>query len=295
MKKWDGSWHNTTLRAIQDCGEYFRRRFVEGEEGMPTLRLHRGSVVARVVADAHKRQMEVLGREHDGDPSPLVNVPGSNESRNEARDFAASYFDDDLTTRGYTLEPGETPAAIGRAKDMAVGLAELYVGDVAPLVNPVAVERKITLKPKDTDLVLHGTLDLVDLRKDGEWVRDQKTGERSPASGLAHTSQQLTFYHMLRTAEVGKEPAGVALDYLVRTPVKGDRKHVVLTSSRTPEDVAALAHRINHAVDAVKRGVFIPASPENWKCSPRWCEYHATCKYAQGRKTWKLVEGGLVE
>ena len=92
---------------------------------------------------------------------------------------------------------------------------------------------------------------------------------------------QLTFYSMLRQAEVGHLPKELALDYLVRTPSKHEQKHVPLVTTRGPEDVASLVHRINVAVEAVKKGIFVPASPDAWYCSATWCEYFHDCKFTQ--------------
>jgi hypothetical protein len=183
----------------------------------------------------------------------------------------------------FESEPTPDGAAAAKAgsKDFAIDLSAFYVEELAPAINPVAVERKITVKPKDSDLEIHGTIDLIDGTPTGEHIRDTKTSEKSPSKDAAEKSQQLTMYSLIRFAEKGELPTGLTLDYLVRTPARAERKHVPLHTTRDQQDVAALVNRINTAVEAVKRGVFMPTNPDNWWCSPQWCDFHSTCVYVR--------------
>jgi hypothetical protein len=124
-------------------------------------------------------------------------------------------------------------------------------------------------------------MDLVAKSSGGEVVRDLKTSEKSPSKDAADRSQQLTMYALIRQAEVGALPVKLTLDYLVRTPARLDRKHVPLDTVRDAEDVGALVHRINTAVEAVKRGVFMPTAPDSWWCAPAWCEFYGSCVYVR--------------
>jgi hypothetical protein len=261
-------WNNSALTKLERCGEAFRRRYVEGEYVPPSPRMLRGTVVHKVASAAMLRKLE----EHA--------VP----STEEAKDLAATEFEQQWAG-GVSLdaEPIEGSADLekARSKDFAVDLSEFYVSGVAPRVEPVAVERHIEVRPKDSDLVIHGTMDLVARVPEGEIVRDLKTSEKSPSKDTADKSQQLSFYAMLRQAEVGALPVKLTLDYLVRTPARAERKHVPLDTVRDPEDVQALVNRLNTGVEAVKRGVFMPTNPDSWWCSRQWCEYHASCVYVR--------------
>lgn len=261
-------WNNSALTKLERCGEAFRRRYIEGEVVPPSPRMLRGTVVHRVASAAMLRKLE----EHE--------IP----SRQEAKDLAATEFEQQWAGGvSFDAEPIEGSAALekARSKDFAVDLSEFYVGGVAPSVEPIAVERHIEVRPKDSDLVIHGTMDLVSRVAGGEVVRDLKTSEKSPAKDTADRSQQLTMYALIRQAEVGALPVKLTLDYLVRTPARAERKHVPLDTTRDAQDVGTLVHRINTAVEAVKRGVFMPTAPDSWWCSPTWCEFYRSCAYVR--------------
>jgi hypothetical protein len=99
---------------------------------------------------------------------------------------------------------------------------------------------------------------------------------------MAAQSQQLTFYAMLRSAETGQLPKAEILRYVVRTPKKHDLKRVELRTVVTKTDIDAMAARLNAAFQAIKQGIFVPASP-GWRCSARWCEYFHDCRFALRR------------
>jgi hypothetical protein len=256
------------LNCLERCGEQFRRRYIEGERVPPSPRMLRGTVVHRVAKTALLRKLE---------ENELPSIE-------EAKDLAATEFEAQWAGGvSFEQEPTNESANAAKAysKDFAVDLSAMYVGHVAPAVNPVAVERQIKVTPKDSDLVIHGTLDLVDQKPEGEIVRDTKTSEKSPNKDAAERSQQLTYYAMIRQAEVGQLPAALQLDYLVRTPARAERKHIQLLTQRSSDDVRSLVARLNTAVEAVKRGVFVPTSPESWWCSPSWCDFYSTCVYVR--------------
>jgi hypothetical protein len=261
-------WSNSALACLERCGEQFRRRYIEKERVPPSPRMLRGTVVHRVASTSMLRKLE---------PKEIPTVE-------EAKDLAATHFEQEWAGGvSFDQEPTQESVATAKAgaKDFAVDLSGFFVEELAPAINPIAVERRITVKPKDSDLVIHGTIDLIAAGPDGEVIRDTKTSEKSPAKDVADKSQQLTMYAVIRMAETGQLPAGLTLDYLVRTPARLDRKHVPVHSTRDREDVGTMVHRINKAVEAVQKGVFMPTNPENWWCSRAWCEYHPSCVYVR--------------
>ena len=263
-------WTNSALSTLQGCGERFRRRYIEEDWRPSGPRAIRGTAVHRVARVGLLRKMTTH------------TLPSSEE----ARDLAADAFEMEWS-RGVTLtreEIGAGDAVKADSKDFAVDLSAFHIEKVAPAINPVGVERRITVQPQDSDLVIEGTIDLIDRDPRGwETIRDLKTTEKSPPAGTADKSDQLTMYAMIRMAEVGTLPASLILDHLVRTPERHDKKHVIQETERTPFDVAALVERLNTAVEAVSKGVFVPASADAWLCDPRYCEFFHDCPYTQGR------------
>ncbi len=261
-------WSNSALSTLQQCGERFRRRYIERERTPPSPRQVRGTIVHRVASRALMRKLTAK-------TLPTIE---------EARDTAAAEFDR-AWKAGVVLSDEElahgSAAVAGESKDFAVDLSGFHVGAVAPAITPIGVERRIIVRPKDSDLEINGTIDLIDQRPEGETIRDLKTSEKSPVATAAETSQQLTLYGLIRLAETGRLPRHYALDYLVRTPKKAEKKHVPLPTQRDADDIRALVARINTAVEAVKRGAFVPANPDSWFCSKAYCEFWGSCVYVR--------------
>jgi RecB family exonuclease len=254
--------------ALQNCGEMFRRRYIEKEYSQPNARMIRGTVVHKVASRAYFRKLQAQG------------LP----SIEETKDTAASEFDL-AWRRGVVLSEEEAQQGITAvrdgSKDFAVDLSAFHIATVAPAVEPIGVERKITVKPKDSDLVIHGIIDLIDKTATGEQIRDLKTSEKSPFVDAAEKSQQLSMYGLIRLAEVGSIPERFTLDTLVRTPVKAEKKHVQQHTVRDGADMRALVNRINTAVEAVKKGLFVPADPSHWLCSKTYCNFWDSCPYTR--------------
>ena len=261
-------WSQSALWLVQDCGEAYRRRYLLKERYPSSIRQIRGTVI-------HAVSHAALARKLSADALP---------STEEARDLAADQFDR-LLKEGVSYEPEDVAEGIdtvnGRSKDFSIGLSAFHVESVAPTIRPVAVERRITVKPKDSDLTISGKIDLIDASPFGETIRDLKTSEKSPRKDQAEVSQQLTMYAMLRWAEVGTLPRLLALDYLVQTPKDKRESYVPMLTRRSPDDVQSLVNRLNMATEAVKKGVFVPANPDSWRCSPRYCEFYSSCPYVR--------------
>src|SRR5574341_692712 len=264
-------WSISRLMIAEDCGEAHRRRYVERERLPSTWRALRGSQVHDVAAKAHGAIMET----------------GSPITVEEARDLAATGFDARIRHEGVTLNSQDVlegaKKVLGRAKDYAVAMSAHYVGLVAPRVRPVAVELPVELAV-DSTVGLRGRIDLVERFSEDdverEVVPDLKTSTRTPPADTAHRSSQLTTYALMRRVSTGKLPDAVRLDYVVRTPT-GRMSHVSLPSKRSEADVAALIARFNVAVEATRKGVFVP-NTTGWRCSERWCEFWTTCRFVSG-------------
>ena len=267
------SWNNSKIESILRCAEAFRRRYVEGEIVPPGVAMLRGSTVHAVARENFRARLEP-----EGEPFTVE----------QARDLAATdfaerwaggvSFTDEERAEGLTKVRGET-------KDAAVDLAGLHAKEVAPCIEPVAVEEQILVTPKGTNLLLHGTIDLQERVVGGIGIRDLKSKTKSPSKTEADDSPQLTLYALLVTAKTGRPPVNIALDHLVRTPEKHLLRWVEQRTERGKEDFQALINRIGAAANAVSKGVFLPASERDWFCSPVYCGYYdAGCPYVSRKK-----------
>lgn len=235
-------------------------------------------------------------------------------SLEQASDTAADCFEASWE-RGVALTKDQEAEGVGKVrgqtKDVAIDLARFHTSELAPAIMPVAVEREIIVKPKTMDITIIGKIDLIDEQPVPEApsdhvasrqmdiagdvlriVRDLKTSEKAPFNkapdnNAAFNSMQLTIYAMLDAAEQrqktgkAKLPDALYLDYLVRTPVKGDKYRVSIRTERTMEDIQVLVRRMNVAIDAVKKGVFVPADPGAPGSPCSWCDYKPSCIYVR--------------
>lgn len=276
-------WSNSSLTTLQQCAHKFKLKYLDKQWRTSGYQAKRGIAVHHVAKEAHKRQM-VSMKLWEGSVPELSEDPGSPRSVEEAKDIAAREFEK-AVQQGIALSAKDrlVPEAELRAsqKDSAIALSALYVSDVAPSIKPIAVERKVEVKPRDMGITIMGYIDLVedDL---GEVIRDLKTGDKAPFKDAATYSQQLTMYNMIRASETRKIPRESKLVHLIRTPTAHETSVVVQSTTRDIEDLRRLRERLMTAVEAVDKGVFVPADQAAAGSPCSWCEYRdGTCKYVK--------------
>lgn len=265
-------WSTSKLTMLQMCGEKFRRHYLDNDRMPGGPPMHRGLAVDRAVSES------LVVKKKTGD-EPIAEAN---------RDIAATEFEK-TWSEGVWFNPEErqqdTKKLKASTKDAAVDLAGLHANTLGRQIQPIEIQHKIETWPLGNDISIVGFIDIVDLQADEtralEVIRDTKTKEKAPNPSDAHESQQLTMYALLRMAETGRMPDALALDVLWKTPAKGELKHQVLPTTRTKDDFVSLVNRINEGIEAVDKGVFIPASEGAWNCSPRWCAYWDTCRFVR--------------
>ncbi len=165
------------------------------------------------------------------------------------------------------FEKDEDP---GKVKDETISLATLYHKEVAPTVQPVAVEQKVEVEFENTPYSLLGYIDVLD---DQGYIRDTKTASKSPSENEINKSLQLTAYAMAHRTLYGKEEAGVKLDYLVQTKTP---KVVTLEGKRTQKDIERFLKTMGIVAHAIDNQIFYP-NENNYLCGPEKCGYWEIC------------------
>ena len=261
-------WSPSALNLLSQCGEAFRRRYVEQERTPTSPRQLRGQVIHRAAQHSYSSQLAT---------QTLPSVK-------DIKDLAATDFDERWKL-GVALEPEEREAGEdatkGASKDFAIDLSAYHVERVAPSVTPVAVEEKMSAALPESDILVHGVVDLIALQDGQDVVRDIKSSDKAPNANAAETSLQLTVYAQLVRAELGHFPQRLQLDYLTRSPAKRLKAFIPLVTTRDDEDIRVLGARVQAAVSLVEKGVFIPAPADSWQCSERWCPYWHDCVFVR--------------
>lgn len=265
------SW--SQINTLHRCGEQYRRSYIEREISPPGVALLRGRAT-------HKAQERNL----------LTKLEtGELLEPEEVRQIASDAFDSELDAEyvidgnyGAMVEDGQTEdQVVGFARTEAVELAGFHAEKVAPEIDPTAIEVRIEIPPSESLPVEF--VSILDVIHRDTTILDTKTTAKSPSRDQAHTSEQLTSQGLAFTARYGREPEGLALDYLVRTPKRGDLKHVRLPTTRTRQDMRSFVFRANAALRSIQEEVFLPAPTDSWQCSEKFCGYTQDCPFFRGR------------
>jgi hypothetical protein len=244
------------------CGEQYRRRYVEGEIIPPAIAMLVGTGVHSAAQKNHEQKI----------------VTHADLPTSDLQDIAATAYSMRAQEEGVFIEAENklrAAEAVGEGKDHAVSITTLYAERCAPTIQPVLVEER-------SSFALPGLCDVqfvIDVVDDSERIRDLKTAGARKNQADADKSAQLTCYSLGYEALRGHAPSELRLDVLVRTSAGKLAYQNDLVSRRTHDDYQALINRMAAQVRAISAGVFPPADPENWACSPRFCGYWHTCPY----------------
>lgn len=254
----------SAIDMLSKCGIQYEFRYVKGMKIPPAVAMVAGSATDKAV-EADLTSKMVIG---ELEPEEKV--------RAIARDEVVKRWNDEGVNLNADERAEGEKAVMGRTIDKSVALSTLYHRQVAPVVEPIAVQRRYRLPIDDFAFDIVGVIDL----QEPTTVRDLKTGGKSPSKDGAHNSEQLTMYGLAVKALDGAAPEKMALDTLVYTP-KGKTSIVTLETTRTDADYLVQIQRVKQAGSVVVAGNFMPARPTDWWCSEKWCGYHSICPYVQ--------------
>ena len=239
--------HQSQLNMILRCGEQFRRRYVLGHIIPPSIAAARGTGVhyANELNIRHK-----IIYEYDMPADDLMDA---------ARD---KYVD--VLSNGVYLPKEEHSAKkrlLGEGLDQTVRLTKLYREAVAPILKPAEPEAQFKVTVPGTDLTIAGTMDLqADNRVD-----DLKTSTRSWPKDRIFKEIQPVLYSLAHELLTGRKPE---FHYHVLVALTSGEKHQALSLRADQRMYKALIEKLKIAYQSVKAGIFLPANPTSWWCSP---------------------------
>lgn len=175
--------------------------------------------------------------------------------------------------------------------DEGVMMVEKYHAEVAPNIQPAAVESKFNINIPGLRRSITGYIDLID---DKDIVSDHKTSKKVPDSLTLQKSHQLTLYKMAFRQKHGRDPKGLRFDYLVRKSSKKTGKWVEIHPMPVQRHAAhehafvETAKTVSNSIDAAN---FFP-NPDTFICSPMGCGYWSRCmgRVLQGEKVEAFEE-----
>jgi hypothetical protein len=252
--------HQSMINTWLRCGVQFERRYLLGEIIPPGVAARRGSA-GHKGADLNAKNMI----EHNMELLPLDSL----------QDAVRDEFVRLVKEEGVFIPPdqlSEKNTILNDNLNQAVTAIEKYHTDVAPTIKPVASELKITADV-GFDLPIGGIIDLAEDRR----LRDLKIRGKASNKDAAAVDIQPSFYYELYKAHFGFYPDEFIYDEIV--PLKTKTNYNPISTTR---DTASLA-RWRLYVEAFLRdlnvGIFRPADPGHFLCTPTWCGFYQTCPY----------------
>jgi RecB family exonuclease len=232
------------VRTFTDCAYRWFNKYLLGEPDPPNAALAGGTSVHHAIAANFRYKLE---EKRDLDTEGVIGI--FRESWNEQQQLAL--FRDE-----------EDPKELGAA---AEGLVRLYMNEVAPTIQPAAVE--LPVNGVLGGVRINGILDVIDTA--GK-IHDVKTAKATPSSIDPMYRFQVATYRRLAPNASGL----VQLDTLVKlkTPKRVEQQFEI-----TEADIRATDTIYPLAQQAMRSGYYMP-NRLSMLCSRRHCPYWRNCE-----------------
>jgi hypothetical protein len=267
--------HQSTLSQALKCPEQLRRRYIEMEIIPPSIAMGRG-IGVHAANEANLKHKLVKGKD-----MPLDDVLDA------ARDGYVHAFEE--AGNQVYLPKGDQPAKrrlMNEGLNDALRCAELYRHEVAPRINPIAIEEPFLISVLGIQRPLAGRMDYQEL----PLVGDLKSTTKKWAPHRIHEEIQPVFYSYVHEHERGVRPEFRYDILIARRGKDGNPTSTELQTqslSPTTGHYRALFAKLQAFERMLDSGVFMPANPGAWWCSERWCGYWQTCPYVGNSKSKK--------
>lgn len=183
------------------------------------------------------------------------------------------FFSDDFDMRTPDTEwDGEEP---GSFKDRGAGGLELYQAEVAPIVQPAAVEQAFTMKMSNKPWSFKGILDVLD---ENQVIVETKTTSRRTSKPKPEHLLQATAYATGFRCQHRQQEGGVRLDYVVAIQ---NPELISFPVAIEETDITFFLNQISRVAHAIEQEVWI-ANRASFLCSRKWCGYYQLCEKQVG-------------
>jgi len=256
--------HQSMISMFLRCGLQFEKRYLENLKIPPGVAARRGSSFHKAAEVNHKQKMETKADLPLGD----LKDAGRDEFVRLVKEEGVFIPTDKLTDKN---------ALLNEALNESLSAIELYHRDIAPGIEPAAVEKALVANI-GCALPIGGKLDLIEPTR----IRDFKCGKTKNQT-WADRAIQPTFYHALYKSEYGAYPEEFRYDII--SPLKTKTNHIALPTHRDDTDIVNVRLTINEFIKALKAGDFHQADPDHWICSEDWCGFWWICSRGALKRT----------
>lgn len=247
-----GAFSHSQYETYKSCGRAYEFKYIQNQRLAPGPAMARGTAIHSAVETALRYKMA-----HGSVPSLESQLAVAAAAFDKAKEAVELWGDD---------EPG-------KLKDLSLSLYRVYHAQALPKINPVEVEEPFIVKVGT--VTVRGVIDLVDRATEHPGdpgrleVADLKTSAAKWSESDVKNDAQLSLYTAVKRLAFGR------IDNLVSTKTPAMHR---LQTTRGPRDHRNLIEDYEQTVDAIKRGIFLMAPMDSWKCTPKWCGYYAQCR-----------------
>ena len=268
--------HHSMIGMLMRCPMQFYYRYIEGLKEIPGIGLIIGTQTHKSAERDFLHKIETEGRLL---PDKQIGDLARDGARFAFESEEILYHDDEKSLGIVKVQDA--------AVDQTVALCKLHHAELAPIIDPLAVEEKFVLKFRRESgeyfpYEFHGTKDLI--TEPG--VRDLKTAGKSPTKdpeggyimradhwfqGLGYTLSE--FYERDH-----KMPDIFGADYLVKL-----KTPKLIRTAGMPTRAMLKMYRglIHTAYETIRKEAF-PPNINGWWCTKRYCGYwENTCPYGR--------------
>ncbi len=292
--------HSSHLALLYRCGIKFQRIVINGEYEPPRTPLIIGTAAHSVIAKNLTNKIE----------------KGTLLTREAVQDFSRDEFIKEWHESPVIFTDEEAEIGIDKVRDQAqdvtIQLVTAHHYQLAPKIQPKAVERKWVLEAPGFPFDLSGMIDIDEERRivlseekrliypgHPEWIietgiRDTKTRKTNLGKQEVDRSEQMTLYAMAKYFIDGKLPDFVIQDNLIKPTKTREAYAISYSSTRTLDDFKVFNRRFEQACKIIEKEVFTPANPQDWWCSKDFCGFGAdgSCPYFNSKRSLTVPAKG---
>lgn len=251
------------INTFERCQLQFKYRYLENKIKPP-------AAAAAIGIATHKAiEANLASKLNNGALLPLEAI------QQTARDAVENEW-----TAGVQID-ADDPMDKGAAIDESVALATVHHEQVAPGIEPVAVEEPFGVKA-GRGVKLTGHIDVLE----ADAVRDSKTIGQTPSAMKRDHYNQAQLYAVGVLVNKGALPKQIKVDYLVK--LKREKKALTLVAPVTEESAQLALDRLSVTArvikQAIKTGDFLPAPADGWACNEKWCGYWGECPFGAAKR-----------
>jgi len=175
----------------------------------------------------------------------------------------------------------EKPEEIRKIGEKSI---EIFQKEIAPIVQPVAIQLFKSVDFEGSDFKFVGKLDVVDNKN---VIRDTKTSSSRWKDSAAHDTLQHVGYSLLLDGQSDKERD---CTYDIAVKLKTPVTQIIKTKVSKEQRMGFLIHltRIKMQIQhSIQTGNFPAYKTKEWWCSKRFCGYFRECEKTFG---WKIKD-----